>query len=136
VRTGSAVARRSVLLVDDDPLILEIITTILDLEEFEVRTAGDGRQALASVADQRPDVVVCDVTMPGLDGLSVCRELKADPVTADVAVVLLTARDRDEDRQEGEAAGCDAYLTKPFSPLQLIDVIRDIPADGRGRRAG
>jgi CheY-like chemotaxis protein len=128
--------RRNVLLVDDDPLILEILRTILDLEEFEVTTVADGRQALASVAASPPDVVVCDVMMPEVDGFEVCRTLKSQPTTADLPVILLTARDRPEDRQAGEDAGCDAYLTKPFSPLQLIDVIRDVRADGQRTERG
>jgi CheY-like chemotaxis protein len=126
---GRDPGRRTVLLVDDDPLILEILRTILDLEEFAVTTVSDGRQALESVAETRPDVVVCDVMMPELDGFEVCRALKSQPTTADLPVILLTARDRPEDREAGEDAGCDAYLTKPFSPLQLIDVIRDVRVD-------
>jgi two-component system, cell cycle response regulator len=118
-----------VLLVDDDPLILEVLRTILDLEEFDVVTAPNGRDALAAVDGARPDVVVCDVMMPGIDGLEVCRRLKSDPATVGLPVILLTARDRPEDRRTGEEAGCDAYLTKPFSPLQLIDIIRDVRAE-------
>jgi CheY-like chemotaxis protein len=128
---GREVERRAVLLVDDDPLILEILRTILDLEEFEVTTATDGRKALDAVDATRPDVVVCDVMMPELDGFEVCRTLKSEPATSDLPVILLTARDRPEDRQAGEDAGCDAYLTKPFSPLQLIDVIRAVRTDDR-----
>jgi CheY-like chemotaxis protein len=128
---GRGVERRTVLLVDDDPLILEILRTILDLEEFEVATATDGRQALDAVDHTRPDVVVCDVMMPELDGFEVCRTLKSEPATADLPVILLTARDRPEDRRAGEDAGCDAYLTKPFSPLQLIDVIRAMRTNDR-----
>jgi two-component system, cell cycle response regulator len=125
---------RTVLLVDDDPLILEVLSTILDLEEFDVVTASNGRRALAAVDSSRPDVVVCDVMMPEVDGLEVCRRLKSDPTTVDLPVILLTARDRPEDRQAGEEAGCDAYLTKPFSPLQLIDIIRDLRANQRDAR--
>jgi two-component system, cell cycle response regulator len=125
---------RTVLLVDDDPLILEVLSTILDLEEFDVVTASNGRRALAAVDSSRPDVVVCDVMMPEVDGLEVCRRLKSDPATVDLPVILLTARDRPEDRQAGEEAGCDAYLTKPFSPLQLIDIIRDLRANQRDAR--
>jgi CheY-like chemotaxis protein len=125
-----------VLLVDDDPLILEVLRTILDLEEFEVTTATDGGQAIEAVQRQRPDVVVCDVMMPGVGGLEVCRVLKAARDTADVPVILLTARDRPEDRRAGQDAGCDAYLTKPFSPLQLIDVIREVRASAVGEGAG
>jgi CheY-like chemotaxis protein len=123
---------RHVLVVDDDPLILEVLQTVLDLEEFEVTTVRDGETALAALAEHRPDVVVCDVMMPGIDGLEVCRRIKQDPETRDLPVVLLTARDRAEDRAAGEAAGCDAYLIKPFSPLHLIDVIGDIQATGAG----
>jgi two-component system, cell cycle response regulator len=123
-----------VLLVDDDPLILEVLSTILDLEEFDVVTASNGRKALAAVDASRPDVVVCDVMMPEVDGLEVCRRLKSDPATVDLPVILLTARDRPEDRQAGEDAGCDAYLTKPFSPLQLIDIIRDVRVNQRDAR--
>jgi CheY-like chemotaxis protein len=132
--------QRHVLVVDDDPLILEVLQTVLDLEEFRVTTATDGASALERLAEARPDVVVCDVMMPGMDGLEVCRRIKADPATAAVPVVLLTARDRSEDRAEGEAAGCDAYLTKPFSPLHLIEVIGEVrartPASGVGSETG
>ena len=121
-------AKRHVLVVDDDPLILEVLRTVLDLEEFRVSTATDGETGLAMLAQDRPDVVVVDVMMPGLDGLEVCRRIKGDPATASLPVVLLTARDRVEDQEAGEAAGCDAYLTKPFSPLYLIDVIAEIRA--------
>ena len=117
-----------VLVVDDDPLILEVLRTVLDLEEFRVSTATDGETGLRMLAEDRPDVVVCDVMMPGLDGFEVCRRIKADPANASLPVVLLTARDRAEDQRAGEEAGCDAYLTKPFSPLYLIDVISEVRA--------
>jgi CheY-like chemotaxis protein len=122
---------RRVLVIDDDRLILEVLETVLDLEEFDVVTAEDGESGLDRLREHRPDVVVCDVMMPGLDGLEVCRRIKADPETADVPVVLLTARDREEDRAAGEAAGCDAYVIKPFSPLHLIDVIGEVQTSGR-----
>lgn len=127
--------QRHVLIVDDDPLILEVLRTVLDLEEFRVSTATDGTTALEMLADDRPDVVVCDVMMPDVDGLEVCRRIKGDPATAHLPVVLLTARDREEDRRHGEEVGCDAYLTKPFSPLYLIDVISEVRA-GRQSRSG
>lgn len=112
-----------VLVVDDDELILEVVRTVLDLEDLDVRTARDGDQALASIAAERPDIIVTDLMMPGIDGIELCRRIKADGATAAVPVILLTARDRPEDREAGLAAGADAYLTKPFSPLELIEVI-------------
>jgi CheY-like chemotaxis protein len=122
-----------VLVVDDDPLIRDVLRTILDLEGVAVTTAADGGEALGVLAgDPLPDVLVLDVMMPGIDGLEVCRRVKADPRTARVPVILLTARDLGTDRTAGEDAGCDAYVTKPFSPLALIDRITEI-ADARDR---
>lgn len=130
--TDRSAAARRVLVVDDDPVIREVLSTILDLEDLDVTCAGSGSDALQLLADGPvPDVVVCDVVMPGIDGLEVCRRLKADPDLAHVPVILLTARDRDEDRAAGIAAGCDDYLTKPFSPLALIDRIGGLTADVR-----
>lgn len=116
-------SRRHVLIIDDDPLIIDVLSTILDLEDLRVTVANDGESGLAAVASERPDVVVCDVMMPRLTGLEVCRRIKDDPSLTQIPVILLTARDRSEDRAAGLAAGCDDYLTKPFSPLDLIDRI-------------
>ena len=113
--------KRRVLIVDDDALILEVLRAILDLEEFDVLTAPDGETGLQLVHDGAPDVVVCDVMMPGMDGYAVCRAIKGDPRTASIPVILLTARDLEDDVVRGKEAGCDSYLTKPFSPLALIE---------------
>lgn len=118
--------KRRVLVVDDDALTLEILRTILDLEDFVVRTAEDGEAAIAAVADELPDVLVLDVMMPGLNGFEVCSHLRSQPETSELPIVLLTARDSAEDRRRGLACGADAYLTKPFSPLQLMETIRGI----------
>lgn len=116
--------KRTVLVVDDDPLILRVVATVLDLEEFDVVTATSAGDALAHLeGSATPDLVVSDVMMPGIDGLELCKQIRAHPVHGSLPVILLTARDSDEDRRLGEAAGGDAYLTKPFSPLELIDEI-------------
>ena len=121
---------QDILLVDDDPVLLEVLSTVLDLEEFTVVTAEDGEQALAAVARAQPQVVVCDVAMPGIDGFEVCRRLKGDPATSQLPVILLTAHGGPQERQAGLDAGCDAYLTKPFSPLELIERLREVTASG------
>lgn len=119
--------KQRVLVIDDDELTLEILRTILDLEEFDVQTAPDGESALAMIEeDDLPDVVVCDVMMPGIDGFEVCRQLKSSARTGHLPVVLLTAKALEKDRQDGFDAGCDAYLTKPFSPLELIDELNEL----------
>lgn len=120
----AATTRQRVLLVDDDPTLLEVLTTALNLEDLDVVPVSDGEAALRIAADGGVDLVVCDVSMPDPDGLEVCRRLKADPRTRELPVILLTGRDTDQDRSRGEAAGCDAYVTKPFSPLELLELIR------------
>lgn len=129
--------KQRVLVVDDDELTLEILRTILDLEEFDVSTAPDGETALDMVSSgDLPNVIVCDVMMPGINGFEVCRTLKTQDRTADIPVVLLTAKDLEEDRQNGFEAGCDAYLTKPFSPLELIDQLNALGLGGSAKSAG
>lgn len=118
-----------VLVVDDDPVTLEVLGAILDLEDFEVETCPDGDEALRRLAERRYDVLILDVMMPGTDGLEVCRRVRANPPTAELPVILLTAKARDTDREAGLEAGADAYLTKPFSPLELLDILHTL----RGR---
>lgn len=117
---------RRILLVDDDENVLMLLRTVLALDEFEVTTCTDGQEALDLARMSRPDVVVLDVMMPGLDGNGVLRALKSDPLLRDIPVVMLTARDAAADRLESEAAGCDAFLTKPFSPIELIEILNAV----------
>ncbi|MDT7834037.1 response regulator transcription factor [Aquabacterium sp. OR-4] len=113
-----------VLIVDDQPDIRRLIRMTLEDEPFEVQEAANGEQALAAVASWRPDLILLDVMMPGrFDGLQVCASVRADPGSSDIRVVLLSARADSGDRAAGQAAGADEYLTKPFSPLQLLETI-------------
>ncbi len=113
-----------VLVVDDDPLILKVVATVLDMRDaYDVTTVTSASDALAAVDDERPALVVTDVMMPGMDGFELTRELRRRPAMGGLPIVLLTARDSPADRAEAEDAGGDAYLTKPFSPLELLDVI-------------
>src|SRR3954447_22067775 len=113
-----------VLVVDDDDVIRQLITVNLELEGFEVVTAVDGQDALDKVKEARPQVVTLDVMMPRVDGWEAAARLRADPETADIKVILLSARAQEADLQRGERIGVDAYLTKPFDPDELIDVVR------------
>ena len=115
-----------VLVVDDDDVIRQLITVNLELEGFEVHTAVDGQDCLDKVKDVRPDVITLDIMMPRLDGLEVCRQLKADPDTSDIVVVMLTAQAQERDRDQGLAAGADDYFTKPFSPLALLNMVERV----------
>jgi CheY-like chemotaxis protein len=113
-----------VLVVDDDDVIRQLITVNLELEGFDVVTAVDGQDALDKVKDARPQVVTLDVMMPRVDGWEAAARLRDDPETAHVKVILLSARAQEADLQRGERIGVDAYLTKPFDPDELIDVVR------------
>ncbi len=115
--------KQTVLVVDDDPLILRVVATVLDLEEYAVITVESAEEALAHLRASPCDLVVSDVMMPGMDGFELCERIRSEPAHAKLPIVLLTARDSDEDRHRGTAVGGDAYLTKPFSPLELIDEI-------------
>ena len=111
-------------MVDDDDVIRQLSTVNLELEGFEVATAVDGQDCLDRVKDVRPDVITLDIMMPRLDGWEAASRLRADPATAGIKVVLLSARAQEADLERGSRIGVDAYLTKPFDPDELIEVVR------------
>ena len=112
----------TVLVADDDAPLTEMLRRTLSYEGYRVLTAENGRQALASARDERPDVVVLDWLMPELDGLEVARRLRAD----EIPVLMLSARDGVDDRVEGLDAGADDYLVKPFAPNELLARVRSL----------
>src|SRR2546423_12268245 len=112
--------RKRVLVADDDPDILKIVAANLRAEGFEVDAVANGLEAQARALRTLPDLIVLDVTMPGRDGLEVLAALRARPETAEIPVVLLTARSSDSDIWEGWKAGAAYYLTKPFDTDQLL----------------
>ncbi len=114
----------TVLVVDDEPHNLEVLEGFLHLEGFNVLTAEDGEAALLSLPAGRPDLVLLDVRMPGLDGFEVCRRIKNNPATAFVPVVIVTALQGTQERVRGAAAGADEFLTKPFDHTELITRVK------------
>jgi putative nucleotidyltransferase with HDIG domain len=118
------------LLVDDDARFRALVRLTCEAVEVDVEEAGDAAHATARIAERRPDVVVLDVGLPGMDGLAFCRTLKRDPVTRDIGVVLLTGLDDVE--REAAAVGADAYLSKPFRPLELLSVVERVAAGQAG----
>lgn len=115
-----AVEPGRVLVVDDDEVLRELVTATLERASFEVTTAVDGHTALALIERRLPDLVVLDVMMPDMSGLDVCRQLRADPRTSSLPVIMLTARLHTQHESEGVAADADIYLSKPFSPRSLL----------------
>jgi CheY-like chemotaxis protein len=120
---------RSLLIVDDDPLIRRLIaTTLEDVHAFDLVEAGDGVEALAAAAQSPPALVFLDIDMPRLDGIETCRRLRAGAATGDATIVMLTAASHDDAVQRAEDAGADLFLTKPFSPLDLLRLVDRIGA--------
>jgi DNA-binding response OmpR family regulator len=118
-----------VLVVEDDPTVSEVVVRYLEREGLTVDAVGDGLTALEHAARHRPDLVVLDLMLPGLDGLEVCRRLRAD---APVPVIMLTARGEEDDRVMGLELGADDYISKPFSPRELTARVKAVlrRADG------
>lgn len=113
-----------ILVCDDEPSILNILEFSLVSEGYQVVAAADGDRALALAASEDPDLVILDVMMPRRTGIEVCRLLKQGRETAHIPVILLTARGRREDREAGQQAGADSYITKPFSPQRLLEKVQ------------
>ena len=114
---------RTILVVDDEPRIVELARDYLEHAGFGVITASDGRSALESARRDRPDLVVLDLGLPGLDGLDVTRELRKD---GSIPIVMVTARDDELDKLLGLELGADDYLTKPFSPRELVARVKAV----------
>lgn len=113
-----------ILVCDDEPSILNILEFSLASEGYQVVAAADGDRALALAASEDPDLIILDVMMPRRTGIEVCRLLKQGRETAHIPVILLTARGRREDREAGQQAGADSYITKPFSPQRLLEKVQ------------
>ncbi len=116
-------SKRTILLVDDEPKLVDTVRDYLEHDGYRVETAADGRQALASFYQVRPELVVLDLMLPEIDGLEVCRRIRRD---SEVPIIMLTARAEEVDELVGLEVGADDYVTKPFSPRSLLARIRTV----------
>ena len=115
---------RTILIVDDDPLIRRLVmTTLEDVAGFELVEAEDGRAAVDAAATAAPEIVFLDIDMPRMDGITACSRLRAAPETAESTIVMLTAATDDAAERRATEAGADMFLTKPFSPLDLLRLV-------------
>jgi two-component system response regulator ResD len=113
---------RIVLVVDDDDMIRRLVRTVLEADEFEVVEARDGATALRLATESDPAIVVLDIMMPGIDGVEVCRRLDHERAK----VIVLTARDDPQLEKECQEAGANAFVTKPFSSVELLDLVAEL----------
>ena len=120
-----------VLVADDDADIRDLVAFKLEQAGFEVVAVEDGHSALEQARDRHPTLAVLDVSMPGLSGIDVCRMLRADPATAGMLIIMLTARVQEQDVEGGFSAGADDYVTKPFSPRELVSRIQALLSRAR-----
>jgi CheY-like chemotaxis protein len=128
--TSSSPARPLVLLVDDFQDAREMYADYLEISGFETAQAGDGHEALEMARTLKPAVVLMDLSLPGIDGWEVTRRLKADVATRNIAIVALTAHALDGERQRALNAGCDAFISKPCLPQELVDEIARLLDEG------
>lgn len=117
---------RKILAVDDEKHIVRLVQVNLERQGYEVITAYDGKEALQKVEEERPDLVVLDVMMPYMDGFEVLQNLRRNPSTREIPVIMLTAKAQDQDVFKGWQSGVDCYLTKPFNPMELISFVKRI----------
>lgn len=115
-----------ILIVDDEPAIRFLISATLEDEGYELFEAADGLEASELIQENRPDLVILDVMMPGLTGYELCSRIKQDPVTQKIKVIMLTAKAQEQDKLQSRQAGADYYLRKPFSPMELTQVVADL----------
>lgn len=118
--------KKRLLIVDDEPNLLRAVEAVLRNEGFDTSTARNGREALVSIAQFPPDLIVSDIRMPVMDGYALARRLRSDPASSLIPIVFLSAKDEMQDRVEGFRSGIDVYLTKPFEPDELVAVINNI----------
>ncbi|KPH60861.1 phosphate regulon transcriptional regulator PhoB [Novosphingobium aerophilum] len=126
----------SVLVVEDDRALCELLTWNLSAEGYQVRSTGDGEEALLMVQEQVPDAIILDWMIEHVPGIEVCRQLRKDKDTAQIPILMLTARGEEEDRIRGLKTGADDYVTKPFSPRELLARIEALLRRARPSLAG
>jgi len=118
----------SVLIAEDEPHLVELLTFLLEREGFEATAAFDGETAITSLRQQAPDVMILDLMLPKLDGYEVLKRVREDNRLKSLPVLMLTAKGQDKDRKVAEDLGVDAFITKPFSNREVIDCVRGLAA--------
>lgn len=114
-----------ILVVDDDPHLVKVVSMYLAIEGYDVQIAGTAEEGLAEMERQRPDLIIMDIMMPGMDGIEACRRIKSDPDTEAIPVVMFSALSSDDDVERARMAGANNLITKPFSLVKLASVVRD-----------
>lgn len=126
-------AKSKVLVIEDEPDIVEVIQYNLEREGHKVIACRDGEQGLSRIRTDNPDLVILDLMLPGMDGTEVCRQVKADPVTRGIPIIMLTAKTEESDVVLGLGLGAEDYIAKPFSPRELVARVQVVLRRGKQR---
>ncbi|MDA8100100.1 MAG: response regulator [Nitrospiraceae bacterium] len=124
--SGEILATRKVLIADDNANIREVLTYLLEDEGFELLAATDGNDTLRKVREFRPDVLFLDIMMPEVNGYDICRAIKSDPELRGTYVIMLTAKGQAVEQERGRMAGADRYIVKPFSPMEILVILKNL----------
>ncbi|MCD6358383.1 MAG: response regulator [Dehalococcoidia bacterium] len=118
--------QKKILVVDDEPHVIRLLTFVLNKEGYDVSTAVNGEEAMAKICESKPDLMFLDVMMPRKNGHEVCREVKGDPDLSDIHIIMLTAKGQETDKEEALDSGANEFITKPFSPRKVVARVREI----------
>ena len=119
---------QKILVIDDEPNIVQYLAFVFNREGFDVATAGDGVQAMSMIRDSKPNLLILDIVMPNKNGYEVCQEIKSDPELQDIQVVMLSSISNEDSRRHAMSQGADDYINKPFSPMQVVTRIKELLA--------
>lgn len=122
--------RKKILIVDDDPIEVKMLHTVLLKNGYDIVTAGVGEIALNKIRDEKPDVVILDIMMPGMDGIQVCEKIKSDPATRDIQVMMVTGKNTEEDFNRAIRKKADWYIVKPFDIDYLLKILTKLLKKG------
>jgi len=117
---------KHILIVDDEPNIVLSLEFLMKKEGYKVRSAGNGEEAMQAITEKTPDLILLDVMMPKKDGYELCQELRADTLTKEIKIIMLTAKGRDVEREKGLALGADDYITKPFATQEVVAKVKSL----------
>jgi DNA-binding response OmpR family regulator len=120
---------KKILVVDDEPNVITSLTFVLKKEGYDVSSAVNGEDALAKIQQSKPNLMFLDVMMPKKNGYEVCQEVKANSSLSDIHIIMLTAKGQEADREKGLNAGADEFMTKPFSPMVVVEKVKELLRD-------
>ena len=126
IKEEQSVLEKKILVVDDEPHVIRTLTFVLRKEGYEVSSAGDGEEAMAKVRESKPNLMFLDVMMPKKNGYEVCQELKNNSSLSDIYVVMISAKGQEADKEKALSLGADEFITKPFSPMRVIEKVKEL----------